>query len=73
MNEKRAFKSAFFWVFGGISLFHYRNQGADYGRLLVGIQVAPKDNKAFEKFLKTLGYPYAKETDNPVYRLFLRG
>jgi threonine dehydratase len=56
-----------------ISLFHYRNQGADYGRILVGLQVPPKDDKAFEKFLKTLGYPYAEETDNPVYRLFLRG
>jgi threonine dehydratase len=55
-----------------ISLFHYRNQGADYGRILVGIQVPPKDDKAFDKFLQTLGYPYAEETDNPVYRLFLR-
>jgi threonine dehydratase len=55
-----------------ISLFHYRNQGADYGRILVGIQVPAKDDKAFDKFLETLGYPYAEETDNPVYRLFLR-
>jgi threonine dehydratase len=55
-----------------ISLFHYRNQGADYGRILVGLQVPPKDDKVFDKFLKTLGYPYAEETDNPVYRLFLR-
>jgi threonine dehydratase len=55
-----------------ISLFHYRNQGADYGRILVGLQVPAKDDKAFDKFLKTLGYPYAEETDNPVYRLFLR-
>ena len=55
-----------------ISLFHYRNQGADYGRILVGIQVPPKDGKAFGKFLQALGYPYAEETDNPVYRLFLR-
>ena len=55
-----------------ISLFHYRNQGADYGRILVGIQVPPKDNKAFDKFLDTLGYPHVEETDNPVYRLFLR-
>jgi threonine dehydratase len=55
-----------------ISLFHYRNQGADYGRILVGLQVPPKDDKAFDKFLTTLGYPYAEETDNPVYRLFLR-
>ena len=56
-----------------ISLFHYRNQGADYGRILVGIQVPPKDGKAFDKFLQALGYPYAEETENPVYRLFLRG
>jgi threonine dehydratase len=56
-----------------ISLFHYRNQGADYGRILVGLQVPPKDNKAFDQFLQALGYPYAEETDNPVYRLFLRG
>ena len=55
-----------------ISLFHYRNQGADYGRILVGLQVPPKDGKAFEKFLDTLGYPYVEETANPVYRLFLR-
>jgi threonine dehydratase len=55
-----------------ISLFHYRNQGADYGRILVGLQVPAKDNKAFAKFLEALGYPYAEETDNPVYRLFLR-
>jgi len=55
-----------------ISLFHYRNQGADYGRILVGLQVPPKDDKAFDKFLQALGYPYAEETDNPVYRLFLR-
>jgi threonine dehydratase len=39
---------------------------------LVGLQVPEKDNKAFDKFLQTLGYPYAEETHNPVYRLFLR-
>ena len=55
-----------------ISLFHYRNQGADYGRILVGLQVPAKDNKAFEKFLATLGFPHVEETDNPVYRLFLQ-
>jgi threonine dehydratase len=55
-----------------ISLFHYRNQGADYGRILVGIQVSPKDHKSFDKFLQTLGYPFEEETHNPVYRLFLR-
>jgi threonine dehydratase len=55
-----------------ISLFHYRNQGADYGRILVGLQVPPKDDKAFAKFLGTLGYPHVEETHNPVYRLFLK-
>ena len=55
-----------------ISLFHYRNQGADYGRILVGLQVPPKDDKAFEKFLDALSYPYVEETHNPVYRLFLK-
>ncbi|MGV1045754.1 threonine ammonia-lyase, biosynthetic [Limnohabitans sp.] len=55
-----------------ISLFHYRNQGADYGRILVGLQVPPKDDKAFAKFLDALGYPYAEETLNPAYRMFLR-
>ncbi len=55
-----------------ISLFHYRNQGADYGRILVGLQVPGKDDKAFAKFLDTLGYPYVEETANPAYRLFLR-
>ena len=55
-----------------ISLFHYRNQGADYGRILVGLQVPELDNKAFDAFLKTPGYPYVEETNNPVYRLFLK-
>ena len=55
-----------------ISLFHYRNQGADYGRILVGIQVPPEDSAAFDAFLATLGYPYAEETQNPAYRLFLQ-
>ncbi|MDO8456202.1 MAG: threonine ammonia-lyase, biosynthetic [Burkholderiaceae bacterium] len=55
-----------------ISLFHYRNQGADYGRILVGLQVPPADHKAFDAFLKTLGYPHVEETSNPVYKLFLQ-
>jgi threonine dehydratase len=55
-----------------ISLFHYRNQGADYGRILVGLQVPASDAKAFAAFLDTLGYPHVEETANPVYRLFLR-
>ena len=55
-----------------ISLFHYRNQGADYGRILVGIQVPAADAKSFDKFLATLGYPHVEETHNPVYRMFLQ-
>ena len=55
-----------------ISLFHYRNQGADYGRILVGLQVPKNDNAAFKSFLATLGYPHVEETDNPVYKLFLK-
>nr|WP_315491124.1 threonine ammonia-lyase, biosynthetic [uncultured Rhodoferax sp.] len=55
-----------------ISLFHYRNQGADYGRILVGLQVPKADDKAFAKFLQTLDYPYVEETHNPVYRMFLQ-
>ena len=55
-----------------ISLFHYRNQGADYGRTLVGLQVPKADRRAFEEFLSTLGYPYVEETHNPIYRAFLQ-
>ncbi|AQZ97521.1 threonine ammonia-lyase, biosynthetic [Comamonas kerstersii] len=55
-----------------ISLFHYRNQGADYGRILVGMQVPAKDSKKFESFLKQLGYPWVEETHNPAYQLFLK-
>jgi threonine dehydratase len=55
-----------------ISLFHYRNQGADYGRILVGIQVPPSDEAAFKTFLEGLNDPFEEETGNPVYGLFLR-
>jgi threonine dehydratase len=54
-----------------ISLFHYRNHGADYGRVLVGMQVPDHDKQAFSEFLDTLGYRYWDETDNPAYKLFL--
>jgi len=54
-----------------ISLFHYRNHGADYGRVLVGMQVPQGEMPAFRKFLDTLGYPWVDETGNPAYRLFL--
>ncbi len=54
-----------------ISLFHYRNQGGDVGRILVGLQVPKKEMKAFRDFLATLGYGFHDETANPVYKLFL--
>jgi len=55
-----------------ISLFHYRNHGADYGRVLVGIQVPDRDKKPFMHFLQALGYTYYRETDNPASALFLK-
>jgi threonine dehydratase len=55
-----------------ISLFHYRNHGADVGRVLVGLQVPDRDRAAFRRFLRDLGYDYVDETRNPAYRLFLR-
>ncbi len=55
-----------------ISLFHYRNQGADYGRILVGVQVPAGDEPAFDAFLRSLAYPFIEETRNPVVELFLR-
>ncbi len=54
-----------------ISLFHYRNHGADVGRILVGLQVPKNERAGFSKFLKTLGYEYVDETRNPAYRMFL--
>jgi len=54
-----------------ISLFHYRNHGADYGRVLVGMQVPPRDKGKFRAFLAKVGYPWRDETRNPAYRLFL--
>ena len=54
-----------------ISLFHYRNHGADFGRVLVGMQVPPADTNQFHKFLDQLGYPHWDETENPAYKLFL--
>ncbi len=55
-----------------ISLFHYRNHGAAYGRVLCGIQVPQSENAAFVDFLEQLAYPYWDESENPVYPLFLR-
>jgi len=54
-----------------ISLFHYRNHGADYGRILVGIQVPQRDKLAFQEFLDRLGYAYCSESENPAYQMFL--
>lgn len=57
-----------------VSLFHYRNHGDDFGRVLVGIQVPVCEgaNKKLKRFLDTLHYNYAEETENPIYHLFLR-
>jgi len=54
-----------------ISLFHYRNHGADHGRVLVGMQVPRRDKGKFRAFLAKVGYPHHEETRNPAYRLFL--
>jgi threonine dehydratase len=55
-----------------ISLFHYRNHGADHGRILVGIQVPVAEQPSLRRFLATLGYPHADESAHPAYRLLLR-
>lgn len=55
-----------------ISLFHYRNHGAAYGRVLVGVQVPKTQSGVFEDYLDSLGYPYENEQDNPGYKLFLQ-
>ncbi|MBX3680441.1 MAG: threonine ammonia-lyase, biosynthetic, partial [Rhodocyclaceae bacterium] len=54
-----------------ISLFHYRNHGSDFGRVLVGMQVPEADKPAFQDFLDRLGYEYVDEGGNPAYRMFL--
>ena len=54
-----------------ISLFHYRNHGADFGRVLAGFEVPPGDEAAFEHFLLGLGYRYERESGNPAYEMFL--
>ena len=54
-----------------ISLFHYRNHGADFGRVLAGFEVGDADMPALREFLDGLGYPYTLEHDNPAYRFFL--
>jgi threonine dehydratase len=54
-----------------VSLFHYRNHGDDFGRVLVGIQVPDSCDKRFLECLSMLGYSYVEETNNPVYQRFL--
>ncbi len=54
-----------------ITLFHYRNQGADVGRVLAGLQMMSEGREELDQSLKTLGYEFHEETDNPVVRLFL--
>jgi len=54
-----------------ISLFHYRMHGADFGRVLVGFEIPPGDESAFQAFLERVHYPYVEETQNPAYRIFL--
>jgi threonine dehydratase len=54
-----------------ISLFHYRNHGSDYGRVLTGIQVADSERSEFDQYLTDLGYPFWDESDNPAYQMFL--
>jgi threonine dehydratase len=54
-----------------ISLFHYRSQGGDYGRVLIGLEIPPKEEDGFREFLDRLGYRFVEESGNPVYRLFL--
>ena len=54
-----------------ISLFHYRNNGAAFGRILVGLQVVPTELDELQDFLNKLGYPYWNENENPAYKIFL--
>ncbi len=54
-----------------ISMFHYRNHGNDFGRVLCGIQVPSGEQQAFRRFLRDLGYPFSEETHNPACQLFL--
>jgi len=56
-----------------ISLFHYRNHGADIGKVLAGVQVPPDDNAEFDETLKQLGYTFVEETNNVVYKRHLQG
>ena len=54
-----------------ISLFHYRNHGSDYGRILAGIDIPDNETQKLEAHLAELGYAYWEESDNPAYAMFL--
>jgi threonine dehydratase len=54
-----------------ISLFHYRNYGSEYGRVLMGIQVPPEDDERFGEFLRNTGYSFKAEDDNPAFSMFV--
>ena len=54
-----------------ISLFHYRNHGSDFGRVLAGFEVPDRDLGEFGQFLRSLGYFHQPEQDNPAYQMFL--
>jgi len=72
--EKPGALAAFLDAIGtqwNISLFHYRNHGSDFGRVLAGIQVAPGETDELEAHLAELGYAHSDETANPAYRMFL--
>jgi len=72
--ERRGALLAFLKAIGdrwNISLFHYRNHGSDYGRVLAGVQVPEAERGDFDQHMKDLGYPFEDESDNPAYRMFL--
>ena len=56
-----------------ISLFHYRNHGSDFGRVLAGFEVPERDSSEFGQFLRSLGYFHQRECGNPAYEMFLAG
>ena len=72
--ERPGALSNFLGKLGGrwnISMFHYRNHGSAYGRVLVGLQVPASEHKDVGAFLDALDYPYQEETENDAYRFFL--
>ena len=73
LYEARIFKFYFEDSFFNVSLFHYRNYGHDFGRVLVGLQASQskEDDQKLDAFLDALGYRYAEETSNATYRQFM--